>query len=132
VDWAGRQRARNTLHCDRAIVHDGQAHSIEYGVCIGAGRQPCEGDERKPTPTARGAIDNELDVGELHVDPGKGCVQLRFGETDAEAANVHAKWGRGTLESHNATITTTAAACFVPSAAMCLSKRLLASGCAET
>jgi len=61
-------------------------------------------------------------VGELHVDPGKGCVQIRFGETGAEAANVHAKWSRGTLDSHNAIVTTTDTACFVPSAAMCFSK----------
>jgi hypothetical protein len=62
-------------------------------------------------------------VGELHADPGKGCVQIRFGEIGGEAANVHAKWGRWTLESHKDTITTTDAARFVPSVAMCLRKR---------
>jgi hypothetical protein len=59
-------------------------------------------------------------VSELHADPGKGCVQIRFGEIGGEAANVHAKWGRGTLRSHEDIVTTTDAARFVPSAAMCL------------
>jgi hypothetical protein len=96
----GRQFARDALYRDRAIIHDCQSHSGEYGVCVGAGRQTCQGDERKPTPAARGAIDDELDVGELHTDPGKGRVQIWLGGADVEAADIHANRGRGTLEGH--------------------------------
>src|ERR1700730_6713990 len=93
LDFRYGTLAADALDGERPVVHDGESHSSDDRIGIGASRQPGEGDEGKPASTARGPVDDEVDVGELDAHTREGGAHIRFGGAHVERADVHPNRG---------------------------------------